>query len=170
MKTISSFLILSLLMFSTLSFAAVDSKKIKSVSNQLAKLLPAKDYKVKAASPLLMLKDFALNTIEYGDFNYNPETALEGDSTAWSLIKMSQAVGWVAGAEILNLDENGDEIKDSPKAKKAAALVKSLVGTGVVFGAAPIGAVQCGFTFPALLFIDTEAGVIYSFETEGSGC
>lgn len=171
MKTVSRILILSLVMFSTLSMAAVDSKKIKSVSAQLAKLLPnSGSYKLKKASPLEMMKELAYGPLEMSDFEYDAEASLGGDSSAWGIIKMAQAVKWVEGSEYLNQDENGEEFKNSPKSQKAAALVKSLVGTGVVFGAGPFGAVQCGFTYPALLFIDTEAGVIYTFETEGSGC
>lgn len=171
MKTISSFLILSLVMFSSVSFAAVDSKKIAKVSVELAKLLPnSQKFKLKPASPLEMMKELAYGPLEMSDFQYDAETATEGDSSAWGIIKMVTAVRWVEGSEYLNRDANGDEIKNSVKALKAAALVRSLVGTGVVFGAGPFGAVQCGFTYPALLIIDTEAGVIYTFETEGSGC
>lgn len=169
--TISRFLVIALVLFSAFAHAAVDSKKIKTVSKELAKMLPASNiYKVKKASPLEMMKELAEKHLQYDDFYYDADTATEGDSTAWGIIKMSQAVSWVGSAEYLTRDENGEEIENSPKAKKAANLVKSLVGTGVIFAAGPFGAVQCGFTYPALMFIDTEAGVIYTFETEGSGC
>lgn len=149
---------------------AVDSKKIKSVSMQLAKLVPSSSqFKVKPASPLEMIKEVA-EQLQYEDFTYDAESAIEGDSGAWGIIKMSQAIGWVSGAEAFIYDQDGNEIQNSVIAKKASDLVKSLVGTGVVFGAGPFGAVQCGFTYPALIIMDTEAGVVYTFETEGSGC
>jgi hypothetical protein len=171
MKTISQFVALSLVLFSSLSFGAVDSKKIKAVASKLGALMASsKDYKVKPASPLEMMKEVA-KQLQYDDFSYDADTATEADSSSWGIIKMASAISWVANAEYLNIDsETGNEIPNSPKAKKAADLVKSLYGTGVIFGAGPFGAVQCGVTFPALMLIDTKAGVIYTFDTEGSGC
>jgi hypothetical protein len=165
------FLTLAMILLSTLSYGAtVDSKRIKSVSAQLAKMLPSSNYRVKAASPLEMMKAFAKDELNYDDFFYDVATATEGDSSAWGIIKMGSVLGWLYSAEIFTVNEEGNEIQHSPKAKKAVDLVKSLNGSGVVFGAGPFGAVQCGFTYPALMIIDTAAGVIYTFETERSGC
>jgi hypothetical protein len=155
------FVLLGLLCLSLTSFAAVDSKKIMQVADELSKLLPSHEYNLQAASPLEMLTQMAAE-LEYDDFNYNPQDAINPDSTAWGIIKMSQAIKWVANAELL---EN-----NSSEGQKAANLIKSLYGTGVVFGASPTGAVQCGVTFAALLLIDTAKGVIHSFDTEDSGC
>jgi hypothetical protein len=172
MNSFIRFFVLGLTLSSTLAFANVDSKKIKSVAKSLGALMAdSKVYKVKPASPLEMMKELAAGPLEMGDdFTFDQETATSGDSGAWGFVKMAEAISWVANAEYLNVDENGEEITNSPKAKKAANLVRSLIGTGVVFGAGPFGAVQCGGTYPALLMIDTKAGVIYTFETEGSGC
>jgi hypothetical protein len=153
--------------------APVNSEKIKNVANQLDGLFPSSnESEVTPASPLNMMKEYAISEYEESgdDFNYDPEQALDPDSTAWGIIKMSQAISWVQSSQYLNQTSEGEEIKNSPTAKKAGNLIRSLVGTGVVFGAAPHGAVQCGVTFPALLLIDTKSGVIYSFNTEDSGC
>jgi len=164
-------LVLALAFVSTLAFADVDSKKIKSVADQLTEYTAsAKEFKVKPASPLFMMKELALKQLDFSDFEYDVESSMQTDAGTWGLIKMADAISWVAGSDYLNYDELGEEIKNSPKAKAAAKLMRSLYGSGVVFGAAPIGAVQCGVTFPALLLIDSKSGMIYSFETEGSGC
>lgn len=166
MKLFPHVLILSLALFSSLSFAAVDSKKIKTVANGLGKDLPSNVFKVKPNSPVNMMKELAKKHLDMDDFNYDPTTATDGDSAAWGLVKMSQVIGWVQSAELL---ANGTD-RMSHKQKKAGDMVRSLVGSGVVFGAGPFGAVQCGGQYPALMLIDTEAGLIYTFETEGSGC
>jgi hypothetical protein len=57
-------------------------------------------------------------------------------------------------------------LKNIKAAKKAFSL---LMDTGVKFGVAPMGAVQCGGTFASLAIIDPE-GTIYLFSKEASGC
>ena len=57
MKTLSHSFALLFILFSSLSYSAVDSKKIKAVSKELAKLLPGtNEYKVKPGSPIDMMK------------------------------------------------------------------------------------------------------------------
>ncbi|MFZ4712700.1 MAG: hypothetical protein ACOYL6_03220 [Bacteriovoracaceae bacterium] len=173
MKQILSFVVLAFVLNSTASFAAIDSKKIKTVATKLGELLADfKTYNLKPASPIEMMKELAVKELQEdeADFHYDVEDSLQGDGGAWGIHPMATAIHWVSNAEYLTIDEAGEEIMNSPKAKKAADLVKSLYGTGVVFGAGPFGAVQCGGTYPALLMIDTAKGVIYKFDTEGSGC
>jgi hypothetical protein len=134
MNSFIRFVVLGLTLSSTLAFADVDSKRIKSVAKSLAALMASSNvYKLKPASPLEMMKELAAGPLEMDDFTFDQETATSGDSGAWGFVKMAEAISWVANAEYLTVDENGEEIRNSPKAKKAAQLVRSLVGSGVVF-------------------------------------
>jgi hypothetical protein len=151
---------------------SVDSKKIESVAKQLGAMMDGSwTYQAQPASPLEMIKEFAAKKFDESgeDFNFDSKEAGGADSGAWGFVTLPEAVAWVASSELLNIDGNGDDVPKAVK-EKAEALVKSLEGSGVIFGAGPIGAVQCGVTLPALLLIDTQSGMIYSINTEGSGC
>ena len=115
---------------------------------------------------------------EESEFNWvgKSNDAWEADSTNFGEESMKGAYDYVT-----ELDESYEESLNEPgnekeKAKVLAAIKKAkdsfrlLLNTGVMFGVAPMGAVQCGVTFAALAIIDPHTGKIYLFAKEGSGC
>ncbi|MGE0631973.1 MAG: hypothetical protein AB7O96_06170 [Pseudobdellovibrionaceae bacterium] len=157
MKTLALIMTLA---FSSVSFAEIDSKAISAAYTKLSKIGYASNaYKVKPGSPYSMIKQLALN--EYGDdeFHFEKDVTPEADGRVWGTIEMRQAMGFVRSAEGLS----------STRIEKGLDAIRSLVGSGVVFGVNPHGAVQCGISLPALLLIDTEAGKIYSVSFDPSG-
>ena len=162
---------ITLAFVSSLALANVDSEKIKYVAQELANYTSSSnEYKVKPASAMEMMKELSFGELQMDDFYYDEESSIDVDSSAWGIISFKIAISWIQYSQFLSQDENGNEVKNSPESIKAAALIESLDGTGAIFGAGPFGAVQCGITFPAFLIMDTKKGIIYSFETEGSGC
>ncbi|MES2854727.1 MAG: hypothetical protein V4692_02635 [Bdellovibrionota bacterium] len=157
-------ILLSMAFVST-SFAddAANSAKIKAAAEKISAIADtygaSSVIQVKPASPLKMLKEMSEEAT--GDFNWDPESAMEPDSSAWGFTTMAVASGWIESVEDAYTKE---QVADYKKA------VRSLIGTGVVFGVSPTGAAQCGIRFPALLLIDTKAGKIYEIALEGSGC
>ncbi len=97
------------------------------------------------------------------------------DGMLWGPADMSDAYSYImtrSEDEIDYLHSEGAEkelAKYEADLKAAKAAFKGLLNTGVKFGVAPLGAVQCGVTFAALAIID-PAGKIYIFKAEGSGC
>lgn len=108
------------------------------------------------------------------DFSWvgKEDSAWEADSTNFGETTMKQAYSYITELDPI-FDENDDAqgkaeaVKNIARAKKAFPL---LMKTGVTFGVAPFGAVQCGVTFAALAIIDPAKGKIYLFAKEGSGC
>ena len=171
-------------MYSPLSFAQDASSKIAKAVKIFAPLAESgvANKKVKPASSVkemllaLALKEKYVDNEE--DFSWvgKSGSAWEADSTNWGETSMKGAYEYVTSLDSTRkeyLDEPGNE-KEKAKVLKqieaAKAAFKLLLNTGVEFGVAPIGAVQCGVTFAALAIIDPATGKIYLFAKEGSGC
>ncbi len=104
------------------------------------------------------------------------------DSSAWGADEMSWGTDTVDGAEgyvdmvladtreSLSGEEGAEETfkSSSAKAKKVFQILRKF--KNVKYGVGPVGAIQCGVTFAALLIIDTETGDVYEITMEGSGC
>lgn len=83
--------------------------------------------------------------------------AWEVDSTNWGEVTMKGAYSYIFDPTDANLT----------KGKEA---FKLFLNTGVQFGVAPLGAVQCGIRFAGLAILDPHTGKVYIFAKEGSGC
>ncbi|MBI1861300.1 MAG: hypothetical protein HYR96_10325 [Deltaproteobacteria bacterium] len=155
------------------------SKRIARVVNVASRLAESgvADHKVEPGTNVkAMLYELALQT-EYvtseEEFSWvgDSNDAWEADSTNWGETTMKGAYHYIVDEP----DQFSDlEKKEQQKFKKAAKATKKvwrdLLGTGVRFGVAPMGAVQCGVTFAALAIIDPHTGKTYLFAREGSGC
>lgn len=93
------------------------------------------------------------------------DSAWEADSTNFGETDMKGAYAY-----IFQKEEDGSETAPAAKVAAGKEAFKLLLGTGVKFGVAPLGAVQCGVTFAALAIIDPNTGKVYLFSKEGSGC
>lgn len=102
--------------------------------------------------------------------------AWEADSTNFGETTMKAAYDYITQLDDTYeeyLNEEGNEAEKAKVLKQVKAAkdgFKLLLNTGVMFGVAPMGAVQCGVTFAALAIIDPKTGKIYLFAKEGSGC
>lgn len=111
---------------------------------------------------------------EESEFNW-----IESGGDAWGADSMAFGQTTMKGAYnyIIKVDKeyvDGMDEKERTKylanVEKAKEAFKLLLNTGVQFGLAPMGAIQCGVTFAALAIIDPNTGIIYVFAKEGSGC
>lgn len=172
MNRFASTIAFVLTIFTTATFAETPSdrifKAVKGVSFvagsgvKTLKVKPART--VKEMLFALAIKEGYSSSAE--DFNWvgTSTDAWEADSTNFGETDMKQAYAYI-------FERTDDE--QAPKAadlKKAKEAFKLLLGTGVKFGVAPMGAVQCGVTLAALAIIDPITGKIYLFAKEGSGC
>lgn len=136
------------------------------------KIKPTED--VKAALTELALNEGYVEKAEEMSWYENGDQ-WGADSMGWGPADMSDAYSYIMTRDERDLDylrEEGNEklLAQYESDLKAAKLAfKGLLNTGVKFGVAPLGAVQCGVTFAALAIID-PAGKIYLFKAEGSGC
>lgn len=131
-----------------------------------------------------MIKELALSTgyVELPEdfdayYSENNSEAWYADSMAWSSASVDEAESYISEKipelvefrkEQLGHDITGLEQSMRTKTKQAFAILRSL--KSVKYGAVPMGGVQCGVRFPALLVIDTETGKIKSISMDGSGC
>ena len=97
------------------------------------------------------------------------------DEMLWALDTSAGAYSYISSAleSDLEISERTDKDKMTYAngilaLKKAFGILNSI--KSVKYGVAPIGAVQCGVTFPALLIIDTENGKVHQITMESSGC
>ena len=138
------------------------------------KTKPAKS--VKAALLALAFKEKYISEVSEFSWVGDSNEAWDADSTNWGETTMKGAYDYVTHEdadylEYLKEPEQKKELAQWQKSlKQSKAAFKKLVGTGVKFGVAPLGAVQCGVTFAALAIIDPHTGKIYVFAREGSGC
>ncbi|WII73719.1 hypothetical protein QJS83_07500 [Bdellovibrio sp. 22V] len=158
--------------------------RIRFAANLLAETAQgSQEYKVTPqADTKKMLLEFALQegSIESEeDFEANWTTntyELWGaDGMMWGLETAGGAYGYVSNALEVALEEGEQTDKDKItfadgmlKLNRAFQILRSI--KSVKYGVAPMGAVQCGVTFPSLLIMDTENGVIHQIIMEGSGC
>jgi hypothetical protein len=99
----------------------------------------------------------------------------EVDTSSWGQETRDGAYRYIAGFLENNLEESEKTPEDKVQfadgilqLNKAFNILDSI--RSVKYGVAPLGAVQCGTRFPALLIIDTENGKIHQITMEGSGC
>lgn len=98
------------------------------------------------------------------------------DTMSWGEATMKEAYSYMTELDDQRkeiLDEKGNEkekAKIERQVKKAKEAFELFMHTGVQFGLAPMGAVQCGVTFAALAIIDPHSGKVYLFSKEDSGC
>jgi hypothetical protein len=168
----SRFLIPVLLLSFNATAATVDSAKIKATFTKLAKLAESSEaHATRASRPRDMLRELHLridNDPESFTFRNFGDGYPGADELKWGIATMRSAIDFVRNSYGLGEDHEGRRTPD--RAEKAADLVKELVGTGVVFGYSPNGAVQCGVTLPSLLLIDTARRKVYQLTFDGSGC
>ncbi|MDZ4660615.1 MAG: hypothetical protein SGJ18_03235 [Pseudomonadota bacterium] len=187
MKTIASYFICLnfFLALSSWSFAApsatTDIAKAVKMFSPLAqsgvekfKLKPA-----KSVRDMMLALAFKSKGIENeSDFTWvgTSSEAWDADTSTWGEASMKEAYDYITEIdesylEVLNEEGNEKEkAKVMSHVKKAKDHFKYLLNTGVKFGVAPMGAVQCGVTFAALAIIDPYTGTVYVFAKEGSGC
>lgn len=101
--------------------------------------------------------------------------AWQPDSSNWGAETFDGASGYVKTALADTLGAAGDEESavdtynaNLVKAKKAFQILRTL--KNVQYGVGPVGAVQCGIRFAALLILDTDSGEVIEIVMEGSGC
>ncbi len=177
-----------LLLNSTFSFATniqrSNSELIRQAVNNLEPLARSgiSEYEVKSAKTVKSaLYELALQTeyvSEESEFSWvgTSNSAWEGDSTNWGETTLADAKSYLT-----DLTDEDKEFLDQPENAKLKVEVyksikdsnntfKTLSKAGALFGVAPMGAVQCGFTYAALTVIDPISGKIYIISKEGSGC
>lgn len=131
---------------------------------------------IKAALLSMALKEKYIS--EESEFSWvgKSDEVWGADSMGWGEATMKDAYSYVTEVNSDYLESLKAEGKEKEMAqylqniKAAKDAFKLLLNSGVMFGVAPIGAVQCGVTFAALVIIDPHSGTSYVFAKEGSGC
>ncbi len=183
MKTLMFTLILLL---SASSFAKSDynSRTIEQAVAQLSQI--AQETRVTQVQPSTdvkgMVREFALAAGEVesaeefeASWQGDNAAAWQGDSTNWGSSDLKGASEYVLSVLEQNLEYSEQTTEDKVafseaylKAQNAFSLLRHI--KTVKYGVGPVGAVQCGFQFAALLVIDSETGKVYTIIMEGSGC
>ncbi len=173
-------LIFSLFFLTQFLFAGTDSENIAKAVKAFRPLAQSgvETVKVKKAKTT---KEWLFNlavkkgySSDESDFSWvgNSSDAWAADSTNFGSTTMKDAYSYITQVDkeyLEGLTETKKQkyLKDVQAAKDA---FKLLLNTGVKFGVAPMGAIQCGVTFAALAIIDPETNTIYLIAREGSGC
>lgn len=180
-------LILALTLFvSTSAFAKNKDieNRVRYAANVLASIAEgSQEFKVTPNSDAKKML-FELGTNEgmiesQEDFNEHWDAkasdAWGADEMLWAEETHSGAYSYVENALEVALEESeqtaADKVKFADgtlKLNKAFNVLRSI--KSVKYGVAPMGAVQCGVTFPSLMILDTENGIIHQIVMEGSGC
>ena len=131
-------------------------------------------YKVKAGLSVRETLE-AIAKKEGREFEWATEdhSAWEADSTLWGWANMREARNYLTTVEDAfweAADEKGNRKKLEAQFEKAKGSFSKLEHTGVTFGIAPMGAVQCGVQFAAVVVIDPHTGNAWVIAMEGSGC
>jgi hypothetical protein len=159
-----------------------NSRKIKAAVDGMSVLAASgvEEYKVRPTTDVkAALTEIAMNEgmIEKADELewFTDGSQWETDSGNWGSSDMSEAYSYIMTRderEVEDLHRQGMEkelAQYEADLKAAKQAFKGLLNTGVQFGVAPLGAVQCGVRFAALAILD-PAGKVYIFAVEGSGC
>lgn len=187
MKLLAS-LLLSFSLMSSINASAA-TKSAKQASKDIEAAVEAvkalaesgvSKYKVKPGNNVkemlltLAIKEYEISEEEFEmNWKENSADAWETDSANWAESTMKEAYSYIFDPPEMN---DGEEVSAEETAKYKAAVKKGkeafelLLNTGVMFGVAPLGAVQCGVRFAGLAIIDPHTGKIYVFAKEGSGC
>lgn len=183
MKSLFSVIIgLSLMSFTAFA-GEKESKRIKFAVSLLTSISESSDtYKVKPGTVKEMMYALALKegrVESEKEFNDNwvgdSGDAWGADNMNWGSENAAGAKSYITSALEQALEDSeqtdADKIKFAEgmqKAKQAFGILRSI--KSVVYGVAPMGAVQCGVTFSSLMIIDSETGEMYQIIMEGSGC
>ncbi len=178
-KTLSFFLFVTL--FPVASFASPDSSQKIAQAVKMMKGMALSGVSIHNVKPATSIKGWMYNLAvkekhidNPSDFNWVGENneAWSADSMSWGSTNMKGAYAYVTEFEDGYLDalDQRDKAKAFLDQKRAKEAFKLLLKTGVLFGLAPMGAIQCGVTFAALAIVDPQSGKIYLFAKEGSGC
>ncbi|AFY00902.1 hypothetical protein [Bdellovibrio bacteriovorus] len=140
--------------------------------SKVTKVQPNKD--IKAMMIEYGIKEGALESAE--DFNWvDDNSAWEGDSTKWGRDTLEGAKSYVIAVLEQRLEYSDNNSADKVtfadnymKAQHAFSLLNEI--KGIQYGVGPVGAVQCGGQYAALLIIDPITGTIYTIIMEASGC
>lgn len=172
--------------FGLCSFAQADHVTPKVASARIKKVVEnftpfawsgVQHFKVKAGLSIRETLEAIAKKEGHEEFSWATEDqdAWEADSTLWGWTNMRDARSYLT-----TIDDNffvvAEENKKGSRAKlealfeKAKASFSQLEHTGVTFGIAPLGAVQCGIRFSALVVIDSKTGNAWVIAMEGSGC
>ncbi|MEK2645975.1 hypothetical protein [Bdellovibrio sp. BCCA] len=178
-------IVLSLLV-STSAFAKNQDieKRIRYAADLLASVAEgSQEFKVTPGSDVKkILFELATNegmVDDQKDFDDHweatPKNAWGVDEMLWAEEDRGGAYSYIESGLENTLE--GSEQTDQDKIKfadgtlklnKAFNVLRSI--KSVKYGVAPMGAVQCGVTFPSLMILDTENGVVHQIIMEGSGC
>jgi hypothetical protein len=179
-----------LILIATLFLSLTASAKAPSIAERIAAAADliatfaegSNTHKVTPGEAKDMLREFALGegiVDDEADFESrwvgDSGDAWEVDSTNWGLEDAAGAKNYIEGALETKLAES--EQTDADKVKYADGMLKTKQAFQVLrsiksvrYGVSPTGAVQCGVTFPSLMIIDTQNGVMHEIIMEGSGC
>lgn len=139
------------------------------------KIKPTKN--IKEAMKQLALQERDESAEEFDEsWTGEDSDAWGADSSAWGSASMKGAYNYIVKFNFMEerfqgFDDPENELRKlQPKLAAARAAFKNLLGTGVMFGIAPMGAIQCGVTFAALAVVDPYTGKVTLISMEGSGC
>jgi hypothetical protein len=132
-------------------------------------------YKVKVGLSVRQTLEAIAKKEDYDEFTWasNDLEAWEADSILWGWTNMRGARSYLTNIDEAFwevADEKGTRKKLEAQLEKAKLEFSKLDHTGVTFGIAPLGAVQCGVRFAALVIIDSKTGNAWVIAIEGSGC
>lgn len=155
--------------------AVKDMQPLANSGVQTYKIKPTKN--IKEAMKAIAADAQAIDAKEFEDYWVGSSNDAWGaDTMSWGSATMKDAFDYVTTlednvADDLDQPENAKKkAKVEAQIEKAKAAFKLFLNTGVIFGVAPMGAVQCGVTFAALVIVDPYTGKVYVFSKEGSGC
>lgn len=177
-----NFILITTFLISTSSFAA---KKPESALSKAMGSLGAiavggvQEYKIKPGNDLktslmtlAIQEGYVEDAAEFADqWTDNENDAWEADSLNWGATDLEGGKSYVESvlADQQDYAPNKEEYKSSLKiAQKAFEQLKRL--PHLQYGVVPMGAVQCGVTFPSLMVIDAKTGEALNLVMEGAGC
>jgi REP element-mobilizing transposase RayT len=119
--------------------------------------------------------DYTFTEFKENSWEDIADEAWGADSSIWGGTDFESALSYVeSNQEIEYYLENTDDEKQKEEFKQNLKLAvesfKTLKDKSLDFIVAPMGAVQCGVTFPVVLIIDKKDGAVYQVSMEGSGC
>ena len=176
----------SIFMLSILSISMVAQAQVSEESKQIAKgvkliKLATQGFEVVKVKAGLNIKEALYQLSVKKEYDVSKEEfnsqwvgssrdAWEADSTNYGSTTMREAYSYIRAFDEDQFENEEEKAAHIQAVKKALSGFKYLLNTGVQFGVAPMGAVQCGVRLAALTIYDPHSGYIYILSTEGSGC
>ena len=132
-------------------------------------------YKVQAGLSVRETLKAVSEQEDSGRFSWATEDqdawATDEDLWGWSNMKAARSYLTKVDDAFFESIENPKKRKAmEAKFEKAKKTFSKLEHTGVLFGVAPLGAIQCGVRFAALAVIDPHTGNVWIVSMEASGC